>query len=176
MAVPPPAGPGHPGWVLPYCPGGASAARGLVAVELRCWRLDALADAVTLVVSELVTNALRYGAPPCMLRLMRQDRRLHAAVFDAGPLFDPRERGPASRREDPDEAGGWGLAAIVTGYADSWLVVPVDGGKAVIASWRIPGPVARPRAGSAPGLGATPGARAVDLAARAPDQTLAGPG
>ncbi|HEY1915139.1 MAG TPA: ATP-binding protein [Streptosporangiaceae bacterium] len=172
MAVRPFAGTGHPGWVLPYCPGGASAARGLVTIELRCWRLDPLADAVTLVVSELVTNALRYGAPPCVLHLMRAGRRLHAAVFDAGPLFDPGERVPASRREDPDETGGWGLAAIVTGYADSWLVVPVDGGKAVIASWRIPGPVTRSQPGAvpaAPGLGARPGARAVDLAARAPD-------
>src|ERR1700722_15146897 len=101
MAVPPPAGPGHPGWVLPYCPGGASAARGLVGIELRCGRREALADAVTLVVSELVTNALRYGAPPCMLRLMRQDRRLHAAVFDAGPPFDPRGGGPGRPRGGP---------------------------------------------------------------------------
>jgi anti-sigma regulatory factor (Ser/Thr protein kinase) len=167
-----PAGPGHPGWVLPFCPTGAAAARRLVTAKLGGWRLDALADPVRLVVSELVTNALRYGQPPCVLRLIRRDRRLEAAVFDAGPPFDPRRPGPAACREDPGEPGGWGLAAIVTGYADSWLVVPVDGGKAVIASWQVPGPVARPPSGAAPaapGRGTRPGARAVDLAARAPD-------
>ena len=128
-------------WMLPQCARGVPAARRLVTSELDRWRLRPLADRVALVVTELVTNALNYGAPPCVLRLARADRMLHAAVFDAGPPFDPQRLDPCASRPcapgEPDEPGGWGLAAIVTGYADSWLVVPVDGGKAVIASWHV---------------------------------------
>ncbi|MFB8311803.1 ATP-binding protein [Streptomyces sp. NPDC055961] len=67
-----------------------------------------------MVVSELVTNAIRYGAPPVYLRLLRdKDRALICEVSDG------RETSPHLRRARPDEEGGRGLF-LVARLADQW--------------------------------------------------------
>jgi signal transduction histidine kinase len=83
--------------------------------------LDALLDPVAFerALSNLLSNALRHGAPPVLVTAERRDRHLRISVEDAGPgvpeelvprLFDRFERG--------DEAPGTGLGlAIAKAYA-----------------------------------------------------------
>ncbi|MEU8760421.1 SpoIIE family protein phosphatase [Streptomyces sp. NPDC048659] len=92
-------------WRLPREPRSVGRARELARAQLSAWELDPLVDTVELLVSELVTNALRYGEGEIRLRLLR-DRTLVCEVWDAG-LVQPRRR----RAKDTDE-GGRGLQLV----------------------------------------------------------------
>ncbi|MGW0702066.1 SpoIIE family protein phosphatase [Streptomyces sp. NPDC002867] len=92
-------------WRLPREPRSVGRARELARGQLVAWDLEALVDTVELLVSELVTNALRYGEGEIRLRLLR-DRTLVCEVWDAG-LVQPRRR----RARDTDE-GGRGLQLV----------------------------------------------------------------
>ena len=85
--------------------------------------LEAAADpsALDRIVSNLVTNALRYGSPPVVVRATQTDRHLRVAVEDRGdgvpPQFVPDlfERFTRARGE---RVGGTGLGlAIARSYA-----------------------------------------------------------
>ncbi|MEV5577702.1 SpoIIE family protein phosphatase [Streptomyces parvus] len=92
-------------WTLPREPRSVGRARELARTQLLSWGLDDLVDTTELLVSELVTNALRYGEGEIRLRLLR-DRTLVCEVWDAG-LVQPRRR----RARDTDE-GGRGLQLV----------------------------------------------------------------
>lgn len=92
-------------WQLPREPRSVGRARELARAQLVAWDLEALVDTVELLVSELVTNALRYGEGEIRLRLLR-DRTLVCEVWDSG-LVQPRRR----RARDTDE-GGRGLQLV----------------------------------------------------------------
>ncbi|GGR69080.1 hypothetical protein GCM10010252_03850 [Streptomyces aureoverticillatus] len=92
-------------WTLPREPQSVGRARELACERLREWDLEALVDTAELLVSELVTNALRYGEGEIRLRLLL-DRTLVCEVWDAG-LVQPRRR----RARDTDE-GGRGLQLV----------------------------------------------------------------
>jgi PAS domain S-box-containing protein len=92
-------------WQLPREPRSVGRARELARGQLISWNLEALVDTVELLVSELVTNALRYGEGEIRLRLLH-DRTLVCEVWDAG-LVQPRRR----RARDTDE-GGRGLQLV----------------------------------------------------------------
>lgn len=92
-------------WRLPREPRSVGRARELAREQLSAWDLDDLVDTTELLVSELVTNALRYGEGEIRLRLLR-DRTLVCEVWDAG-LVQPRRR----RARDTDE-GGRGLQLV----------------------------------------------------------------
>ncbi|MCK8679808.1 MULTISPECIES: SpoIIE family protein phosphatase [Streptomyces] len=92
-------------WRLPREPRSVGRARDLARAQLTAWDLEPLVDTVELLVSELVTNALRYGEGEIRLRLLR-DRTLVCEVWDAG-LVQPRRR----RARDTDE-GGRGLQLV----------------------------------------------------------------
>ncbi|MFD9864548.1 SpoIIE family protein phosphatase [Streptomyces alboflavus] len=92
-------------WTLPREPQSVGRARELACQRLREWDLEALVDTAELLVSELVTNALRYGEGEIRLRLLL-DRTLVCEVWDAG-LVQPRRR----RARDTDE-GGRGLQLV----------------------------------------------------------------
>ncbi|MGW4204588.1 SpoIIE family protein phosphatase [Streptomyces sp. NPDC004726] len=92
-------------WRLPREPRSVGRARELARALLVTWGLEALVDTVELLVSELVTNALRYGEGEIRLRLLR-DRTLVCEVWDSG-LVQPRRR----RARDTDE-GGRGLQLV----------------------------------------------------------------
>jgi anti-sigma regulatory factor (Ser/Thr protein kinase) len=79
---------------------------------------DVLADAL-LIVSELVTNAVRYGRPEIVLSVSNNPPRVGVVVEDAGiemPI-------PASAAPDATEPNGRGLL-IVDALADGWGVLP----------------------------------------------------
>ncbi|MFB7912626.1 SpoIIE family protein phosphatase [Streptomyces sp. NPDC056061] len=92
-------------WRLPREPRSVGRARELARDQLLDWGLGELVDTTELLVSELVTNALRYGEGEIRLRLLR-DRTLVCEVWDAG-LVQPRRR----RARDTDE-GGRGLQLV----------------------------------------------------------------
>lgn len=109
------------------------------------WRLDERFDDVCLVVSELVTNALRHGLPtgngaclaqdpPVRLHLMRWTERLVCAVRD--PSHDSPVAGDS---EDFSAESGRGLF-LVDSFADSWGWHPLGGalsGKVVWALFQV---------------------------------------
>jgi anti-sigma regulatory factor (Ser/Thr protein kinase) len=87
---------------------------------------DALRDDAALVVSELVTNALRHGAGTVVLRASFVDGLLNVAVTDSGDDL------PHQLPIDAERIGGLGLH-IVERVSGQWGVSPFPGGKTVWA-------------------------------------------
>ncbi|MEU4411166.1 ATP-binding protein [Streptosporangium sp. NPDC023963] len=111
--------------LLPAVPTSVRDARSLVRRELSLWGADDLIDDCMLIVSELVTNAVRYGGAACALRI-RGGRSLVR-----GELFDPGEGAIRVCARDMNATGGRGLQ-IVDSLADDWGVAhPPSGGKIV---------------------------------------------
>ncbi|MFG2096963.1 SpoIIE family protein phosphatase [Streptomyces sp. NPDC048612] len=92
-------------WNLAPEPRSVARARELARDQLTDWGLQDLVDTTELLVSELVTNALRHGHGEIRLRLLL-DRSLVCEVWDAD-LAQPRRR----RARDTDE-GGRGLQLV----------------------------------------------------------------
>ncbi|MCL8018028.1 SpoIIE family protein phosphatase [Streptomyces sp. AS02] len=92
-------------WTLPREPRSVGRAREYARGQLLSWDLEPLVDTTELLVSELVTNALRYGEGEIRLRVLL-DRTLVCEVWDSG-LVQPRRR----RARDTDE-GGRGLQLV----------------------------------------------------------------
>ena len=89
------------------------------AVRARCAGLDAdiLAD-MTLLVSELVSNAVKYGEGRIQLRAhTRGTRHVLVEVLDEGAGFVP-----AAERRTRFPSGGFGLKLVETRIATSWGV------------------------------------------------------
>lgn len=96
------------------------------------WQLAVLADRVLLVVSELVTNSIRYGRPPLRMVLSREGLTVRVDVHDAVPTAPRFEQ---CRSADDDDETGRGLL-LVTAVADDVGVQHVPGdGKHVYASF-----------------------------------------
>lgn len=68
---------------------------------------------VELMVSELVTNAIKHSQPPCSVALELTSGQVRVEVRDAGPGV------PEMRHPTPDEPSGRGLR-IVSELADEW--------------------------------------------------------
>ncbi|MBT2491491.1 ATP-binding protein [Streptomyces sp. ISL-96] len=120
-------------------------ARQFTKSTLTQWELGECFDDVALVVSELVTNALRHALPadaprtseqdpPVRLHLMRWTSRLVCAVRD------PSHESPVTREPDNFSAeSGRGLF-LVDSFSDSWGWHPLAGtlsGKVVWALFRL---------------------------------------
>lgn len=105
---------------LPAVGHGVRQARGLVdALDLSL--TAETRDDLRLLLSEVVTNAIRHGSPdtaedrPAIrVRLGLEGGRLRAEIIDHGPGFEPAPRGPASRLDS-----GWGVH-FVDQLADDW--------------------------------------------------------
>jgi anti-sigma regulatory factor (Ser/Thr protein kinase) len=104
------------------------AARGWLAAFLHSRRLSEVqCQDAELVISELVTNALRHGLGDIVVRTSLADGDLlQVAVTDSGPEL------PALQPVDPGRVGGVGLR-IVDRVASEWGVAPFPGGKTVWA-------------------------------------------
>ncbi|WP_225800596.1 SpoIIE family protein phosphatase [Streptomyces sp. NK15101] len=113
-------------WEIPYDLSAVGAARAHVEDRLRRWNHPADPFAVTLVASELVTNALRHGAAPVVLRLIADGPILTCEVSDAG------QAAPHLRHAKAVDEGGRGLL-ICASLADNWGVRYTDTGKTVWA-------------------------------------------
>ncbi|TVL91025.1 SpoIIE family protein phosphatase [Streptomyces sp. SAJ15] len=99
-------------WTLDAEPTAAHRARRLTVAQLAEWELRDLAFTTELIVSELVTNAYRYGAGPVRLRLIR-DTALICEVSDHSATA------PHLRRARSTDEGGRGLF-LVAQLTDRW--------------------------------------------------------
>ncbi|HWS32921.1 MAG TPA: ATP-binding protein [Actinoplanes sp.] len=79
-------------------------------------------DAAAVVVSELVTNAVRHGGGCLSLQMEAHDGRVVVAVADGSAVVP--------RRRDPDGAGGRGIA-LIEALSLGWSVQNHQGGKRV---------------------------------------------
>ncbi|CAL9630983.1 SpoIIE family protein phosphatase [Streptomyces sp. enrichment culture] len=107
-----------------------AAAREWTTARLSTWGLDEIAFVTELVVSELVTNAIRYGVPPVQLRLIR-DRTLICEVSDASSTS------PHLRRAHVYDEGGRGLL-LVAQLTQRWGSRQTDHGKTIWAEQALP--------------------------------------
>ncbi|WUV66927.1 ATP-binding protein [Streptomyces sp. NBC_01478] len=122
-------------WTFPADPGAVRTARSAVRGQLRDWDLDALADIAALLVSELVTNALRHATGPIGLRLVRPvGPRGVLLVEVSDPLPDP----PRERVARPEDESGRGLQ-LVAGACVRWGTRPGTTGKTVWFELAVPG-------------------------------------
>jgi len=112
-------------WTVPQDPEAVAGIRQDVCRQLTAWNLHHLLFSGELIVSELVTNAIRYGRPPARLRLVK-DRTLICEVSDAGSTS------PHLRRARVFDEGGRGLL-LVAQLAQSWGTRPAGGGKTIWA-------------------------------------------
>ncbi|MEU5248197.1 SpoIIE family protein phosphatase [Streptomyces asoensis] len=121
------------GWMVWRLPDAVMHARRFTARTLRRWKVPEAADAVLLVVSELVTNALVHTQGPVRLDLILRGDRVRVCVSDSSP------RAPAKPViVDWESTGGRGLL-LVEAMSDSFGSVPVAGGKQVWSEITVPG-------------------------------------
>ncbi|MFC9282409.1 SpoIIE family protein phosphatase [Streptomyces collinus] len=117
-------------WEVPTDPAAVGRVRAEATRQVAAWGLAELAMTTELVVSELVTNAVRYAAPPIRLRLLR-DARLTCEVAD-GSSTAPRLRHARSTDE-----GGRGVF-LVARLTHRWGVRYTAEGKVIWAEQDIP--------------------------------------
>ncbi|MGW1785471.1 SpoIIE family protein phosphatase [Streptomyces sp. NPDC002143] len=121
------------GWMVWRLPDAVMHARRFTARTLRRWSIPETGDAVLLVVSELVTNALVHTQGPVRLDLTLRGDRVRVCVSDSSP------RAPAKPViVDWESTGGRGLL-LVEAMSESFVTVPVAGGKQVCSEIAVPG-------------------------------------
>ncbi|WP_053657698.1 ATP-binding SpoIIE family protein phosphatase [Streptomyces sp. MMG1121] len=101
-------------WDLPLDPAIVGQARSLTSRQLAAWGLEELAFTTELIVSELVTNAIRYARAPVQLRLIRATS-LICEVSDASSTSPHMRRAPGAGSDE----NGRGLFMIAQ-TADRW--------------------------------------------------------
>ncbi|MEV5158516.1 SpoIIE family protein phosphatase [Streptomyces sp. NPDC053728] len=118
-------------WDLPADPAVVSTARKRAAAQLVEWGLEDAVFTTELVVSELVTNAIRYGGDPIRLRLIR-DTALICEVVDGSSTA------PHLRRARIYDEGGRGLL-LVASLTPRWGTRYSGTGKTIWAEQPLPG-------------------------------------
>ncbi|WP_327412612.1 SpoIIE family protein phosphatase [Streptomyces sp. NBC_01233] len=118
-------------WEVPGEPSAVSWVRNAGSAQLVEWGLEDIAFSAELILSELVTNAIRYGSAPVRVRLLR-DRTLICEVSD-GSSTSPHLRYAATTDE-----GGRGLF-LVAQYAERWGTRYTDRGKVIWAELPLTG-------------------------------------
>lgn len=110
----------------------AGTARHFTRTTCTQWDLPAPLDAALLVVSELVTNAVRHAGSPVTLHLFARPDHLRVEVEDEAPA-PPQMRQAASM-----DLGGRGLA-LVEAVSREWGSSPSPTGKVVWATLALTG-------------------------------------
>ncbi|MFJ3952415.1 SpoIIE family protein phosphatase [Streptomyces sp. Je 1-4] len=99
-------------WDVPSDPAAVAPIRTQCARRLQEWGLEEIAFTTELILSELITNAIRYGTQPIRVRLLH-DRTLICEVSDGSSTS------PHLRRAATTDEGGRGLF-LVAQYAQRW--------------------------------------------------------
>ncbi|MFF3677794.1 SpoIIE family protein phosphatase [Streptomyces sp. NPDC002120] len=118
-------------WDVPFEPSAVGAMRSVAAKKLDEWGLSELGFATELILSELITNALRHGSEPVRVRLLH-DHTLTCEVWD-GSSTAPHLRYAATTDE-----GGRGLF-LVAQLSEHWGTRYTPEGKVIWAELLLPG-------------------------------------
>ncbi|MFI5683223.1 SpoIIE family protein phosphatase [Streptomyces sp. NPDC051636] len=118
------------GWQVPSEPAAVSEVRAAVTRQLAEWGLEDLEFTIELILSELVTNAIRYGRGPIGVRLLR-DRALICEVSDSSTTS------PHLRYAATTDEGGRGLF-LVAQLAERWGTRYTPTGKIIWAEQALP--------------------------------------
>ncbi|GLP69334.1 histidine kinase [Streptomyces sp. TUS-ST3] len=117
-------------WQVPADPAAVSDVRASVSRQLSRWDLDELAFTTELILSELVTNAIRYGGDPIHVRIL-YDRALICEVFDSSSTS------PHLRYAAMTDEGGRGLF-LVAQLSERWGTRYTPAGKVIWAEQPLP--------------------------------------
>ncbi|UYQ60272.1 SpoIIE family protein phosphatase/ATP-binding protein [Streptomyces peucetius] len=118
-------------WDVPSDPSAVAGVRAAVADRLGEWGLEEESFTTELILSELVTNAIRYAAGPIRVRLIR-DRALICEVSDHSSTS------PHLRQAAITDEGGRGLF-LVAQFADRWGTRYTADGKVIWTEQPLPG-------------------------------------
>ncbi|WP_086562391.1 SpoIIE family protein phosphatase [Streptomyces africanus] len=119
-------------WAVPDDPSAVAQTRKDVVAQLERWGLSDAVFVTELVVSELVTNAIRHARPPIQLRLIH-DNTLICEVSDGG------NTAPHLRRPRTYDEGGRGLL-LVAQLTERWGTRQAATGKTIWAEQTLPLP------------------------------------
>ncbi|GGV76704.1 histidine kinase [Streptomyces gelaticus] len=117
-------------WDVPFDPAAVAEMRAAVAEKVDDWGLSELAFATELLLSELITNAIRYGSAPVTVRLL-YDRTLTCEVADSSSTS------PHLRDAGALDEGGRGLF-LVAQLAERWGTRYTSQGKVIWAELSLP--------------------------------------
>jgi PAS domain S-box-containing protein len=118
-------------WDLPAEPAIVAVTRARVARQLADWGLEYATHTTELIVSELLTNAIRHAQPPIQVRMILDSALLSCEVSDGSSTA------PHLRRADRYDEGGRGLL-LVARLADRWGSRPTRTGKTIWAQQPLP--------------------------------------
>ncbi|MFF9201764.1 SpoIIE family protein phosphatase [Streptomyces sp. NPDC014986] len=118
-------------WQVPSDPAAVGEVRAAVSRKLAEWGLQELTFGTELILSELVTNALRYGGSPIRVRVL-YDRNLICEVYDSSSTS------PHLRHATMTDEGGRGLF-LVAQLTGRWGTRYLPAGKVIWAEQPIPG-------------------------------------
>ncbi|MFF7331682.1 SpoIIE family protein phosphatase [Streptomyces sp. NPDC008150] len=107
---------------LPAETSSVPAGRRFLKNTLRDWGLEERADDVCLLLSEVLTNAVRYAAGPVTVNVRRSLRDLTVEIGDQDPRL------PQPRLAEPGDESGRGLLLVST-LSDEWGARPTGDGK-----------------------------------------------
>ncbi|WP_327725822.1 SpoIIE family protein phosphatase [Streptomyces europaeiscabiei] len=117
-------------WDVPADPAFVGHARKLACDQLAAWRLEEASFVTELIVSELVTNAIRYGGSPIQLRLIRETTLICE-------VSDSSSTAPHMRRARAFDEGGRGLL-LVAQLTQRWGSRHTRTGKTIWAEQALP--------------------------------------
>ncbi|NLU71489.1 SpoIIE family protein phosphatase [Streptomyces sp. HNM0575] len=118
-------------WDVESDPAEVRQVRAAVSERLTEWGLEELVETTELILSELITNALRHGAGPINVRLLR-DRALVCEVSDHSSTS------PHLRYAATTDEGGRGLF-LVAQFAERWGTRYTKDGKVIWAEQAVEG-------------------------------------
>ncbi|MFF8289518.1 SpoIIE family protein phosphatase [Streptomyces sp. NPDC016309] len=125
-------------WDVPRDPAAVAPVRAACARRLADWGLGDISFNTELILSELITNAIRYGGDPISVRLLR-GRSLICEVFDGSSTS------PHLRRAKTTDEGGRGLF-LVARYAERWGTRYTPEGKVIWTEQSLQATAADPAA------------------------------
>ncbi|WP_435847096.1 SpoIIE family protein phosphatase [Streptomyces hygroscopicus] len=117
-------------WGVPSDPAAVAGVRAQAMRQLAEWGLDEVAFTAELVISELITNAIRHATGPIRVQLLR-DRALICEVSDTSSTS------PHLRYAATTDEGGRGLF-LVAQFAERWGTRYIADGKVIWAELAIP--------------------------------------
>lgn len=118
-------------WDVPSEPAAVAPVREAVTRRLAQWDLAELAFTTELLLSELITNAIRYASGPIQVRLLRDRHNLICEVSDAS------NTSPHLRRAATMDEGGRGLF-LVAQIAERWGTRYTKQGKIIWTEQPLP--------------------------------------